>query len=1166
MKCSKFVILLAITISNAAAAQQLRDRENENNRVIIREDETVNSKVIGIRAVILDRLSKGGPVNGIRLHLRENGSVRSASGFKSRAYDGSAREAATVFLSEYRELLGNPISVDCVFRSIHTLEENSYVRFVQVVDEVPILGADVIVHVNAMNVVEGLTANYDSIHKWKGVWRLNGKEAIAAALTSYPMTVDGSIASEKLLLAKGESLNPIWRVVIPSNHPKGDWEFLIAAETGETVSLQDLIQGQAQGYAFPSNPVKGTLTQVQLDNLLAGSSVLTGSNAKVYSYYRNFVGLIGPNVIDQLATSSTGNFLFKVDDPRFAEVQLYYGMDRVSARFRNLGFKGFGRPLEGTVLFKDFNAADGIFLGQKNAYFSSASFGGRGGLFFYLTPRGGDVSLDSDVIFHEYTHAVVTGLVGSVQSPVFRALNEGTADYFSSSFLDDPDLGEYAAKLFGSRLPFLRTTDNPNTFPVNLAGEVHIDGNIWSGALWDVRKRLGADRADRIALNALARMIGTSEFYDAGFAAYASANSLYGSAVANQVADIMAARGLNTDDALTSAEAITLSSGGSANGRVSAAAPATILLGVQQFRIDVPNQATALRVQVVASSNVRFYIRYRAAVGFQNGRFVYEQLSQTDGTNISGDLTLNNVPELQKGTYYVAVANLTTQAVNYTVTVTVIGGSTGAGPATTVLSSSVSASGSAPFGPFLASRQYTIDVPSSATSLSVSLRGDQDVDLYVSYGKPVTLNNQGYPDSDFVVETTSPNETLVLTSRTLPQALKPGRYYVAVYNFSGATAKYSVSATIGGTALPPTQIQALSPETSASVDSPSFDGNGRVGNLVLNQFSINIPANATSWRITADTTLDVDVLIRRGSAVSADSGVQYFFSPTRDAPSYEINSNSNPPLATGTYYLAFANYSPGGGRVSLRYSLVTPQTGGGQISGAGVVNAASFIGGAISAGEIVTIFGSGIGPNSLIGVQLDSSGRIASSLSDTRVLFDDIPAPLIYVSTGQISAIVPYSVSGKSNVSLRVEYQGKSSNAVSLAVAGSAPAFFTANSSGTGQGAFLNQNSSVNSASNPADQGSVVVLYATGEGQTTPGGLDGRLANEVYPKPQLPVSVQIGGVEGEVLYAGAAPGLVAGVFQVNVKIPSGIVAGPSVPIRLGVGGTFSRSGVTLAIR
>ena len=137
---------------------------------------------------------------------------------------------------------------------------------------------------------------------------------------------------------------------------------------------------------------------------------------------------------------------------------------------------------------------------------------------------------------------------------------------------------------------------------------------------------------------------------------------------------------------------------------------------------------------------------------------------------------------------------------------------------------------------------------------------------------------------------------------------------------------------------------------------------------------------------------------------------------------------------------------------------------------------------------------------------------------------------------------------------------------MTLPVASAAPGIFTADSSGRGQGAILNEDTSLNSLSNPARKGSIVVLFATGEGQTTPNGVDGLPAGSVFPKPNLPVTVQIGGVNAEVLYAGAAPGLVAGVMQLNVKIPETAPSGNAVPLTVQVGTQQSASAVTLAVQ
>ena len=129
----------------------------------------------------------------------------------------------------------------------------------------------------------------------------------------------------------------------------------------------------------------------------------------------------------------------------------------------------------------------------------------------------------------------------------------------------------------------------------------------------------------------------------------------------------------------------------------------------------------------------------------------------------------------------------------------------------------------------------------------------------------------------------------------------------------------------------------------------------------------------------------------------------------------------------------------------------------------GILNAASFRGGPVAPGEIVTIYGILMGPADIKTLELtaDRTG-ITDSLANTRVLFDGQPSPMIYTTEKQISAIVPYELQGKTTAKLKVEYQGAQSDEVDVAVAPTAPAIFTQNSSGTGPAAVLNENSSLN--------------------------------------------------------------------------------------------------------
>ena len=242
--------------------------------------------------------------------------------------------------------------------------------------------------------------------------------------------------------------------------------------------------------------------------------------------------------------------------------------------------------------------------------------------------------------------------------------------------------------------------------------------------------------------------------------------------------------------------------------------------------------------------------------------------------------------------------------------------------------------------------------------------------------------------------------------------------------------------------------------------------------------------------------------------------------------------------------------------------LVAPQP---QFAAAGVVNAASYAGGAVAPGELVTVFGSYLGSDSFEYLKVNAQGLLENRLGDTRVLFDGVPAPLIYVTAGQLSAVVPYTVAGRSQTVVQVERRGVLSVPVVMPVAGSMPGVFTLDASGAGPGAVLNENYSINSFFNPAPAGSIVMIYATGEGQTNPPGVDGLVTGAVLRRPVLPVEARIGGQSAEVLYAGSAPGIVSGVFQVNARIAADAQPESHSPLELLVGGRRSQQGVTIAV-
>jgi uncharacterized protein (TIGR03437 family) len=410
---------------------------------------------------------------------------------------------------------------------------------------------------------------------------------------------------------------------------------------------------------------------------------------------------------------------------------------------------------------------------------------------------------------------------------------------------------------------------------------------------------------------------------------------------------------------------------------------------------------------------------------------------------------------------------------------------------------------------------------------------------------------------------------------------------------SGASIGFSVTATTnkGGNWLSVTPTAATTPATlTATIDS---------GGLAVGTYPGTITITPTAGSVQlVPVTLNV---INPQTLTAAPTSVTFTYpqgTPNPQAQTVTVTSSAGPALSLSTAVTTTDNgnwlsVSPTGGTTPLALSIsvnpaglaqktytgtitvsasddsVTPLpipvtltviTGGPNITS--VVNAASFVAGPVAPGEFVTIYGSGLGPAE--GAATTSTGTISTGLADTQVFFASFFAPILFTSAGQVNVIVPYQLATKSSTNLTVWYKGTASAGDDLRVVDSVPGIFVLNAAG--QGAIVNQDGTVNSASNGAAIGSVVSIYATGQGEINPPGVNGAIATSASPQPPpLPVTVEIGGLPATVQYAGSAPGAPDGFMQVNATVPAGVPTGKSVPIVISVGTASSQAGVTIAI-
>jgi uncharacterized protein (TIGR03437 family) len=322
-------------------------------------------------------------------------------------------------------------------------------------------------------------------------------------------------------------------------------------------------------------------------------------------------------------------------------------------------------------------------------------------------------------------------------------------------------------------------------------------------------------------------------------------------------------------------------------------------------------------------------------------------------------------------------------------------------------------------------------------------------------------------------------------------------------------------------------------------------------------------AGTAGLPFTAQAASDGDWL-----AVSPVSGI---VSPV-SALSVTVNAKATalaPGPHNGAISLSAAGAAPVSVPVRLTMSAALPSI-------ARVLNAASFVSGPIAAGEMITIFGDHLGPAEGQTLSLDANGDIATITGGVEVLVGGYAAPVLYASDRQVSAIVPYEIVAPFVFAptVIVLYKGQSSNGFAMEQATSAPALFTADSSGLGYAAALNSDFNPNSAARPAAPGDILQLFVTGEGQTIPAGRTGKITSvaaqgPLTPQPIQQLSVTIDGHSAKVLFYGEAPGIVAGMMQINVEVPPGARPGEvPVVVTLGSGGNAhtTQSGVSVAIR
>jgi uncharacterized protein (TIGR03437 family) len=208
----------------------------------------------------------------------------------------------------------------------------------------------------------------------------------------------------------------------------------------------------------------------------------------------------------------------------------------------------------------------------------------------------------------------------------------------------------------------------------------------------------------------------------------------------------------------------------------------------------------------------------------------------------------------------------------------------------------------------------------------------------------------------------------------------------------------------------------------------------------------------------------------------------------------------------------------------------------------------------VSSVELITLYGTGIGPQTPLNGQVQN-GAYTSSLGGYQVLFDGVAAPLLYVDSGQMNAIVPHM--GATSTHVQVVTPTGTIDGPMLALNRS-PLIGIFQNTQTGLAAALNQDGAINSASNPARSGQIVTVFAAADsGNYFP---DGTLVPIGIYNSGVAVWVLTVNRSLEVVFAGNAPGLVAGVMQINFRLPNPLPAGNTFAFTVEIGGVSTTQG------
>jgi hypothetical protein len=355
-------------------------------------------------------------------------------------------------------------------------------------------------------------------------FRLSAAEATRRARRGLPKrTRQATVqATEELWFPRGRNLLPAWRVRLVRRRPREEWIVYVHARTGSILSRYDnLSAAVGRGRVFDPSPVTAlgghdrlldennrqlkpppeAYTTVPLRDLKANGR-LEGKRVSTE-----------PTRASRRVRRSDRDFVFDSREKGFEEVMVYYHIDHAIRYLEELGFRGpraiFHQPVQVNV-----NGTP-----EDNSWYSPGEK--------LLTFGTGDIddAEDGETILHEFGHALQDAIVPDFgQSAEAAAMGEGFGDYLAASFFAEKKPERYRTSVMtwdglligideGRDPPCLRHVDGRHTYEdFDANADEHINGEIWSAVLWDIRQALGREQADRLIIESHFQLDGFTNF------------------------------------------------------------------------------------------------------------------------------------------------------------------------------------------------------------------------------------------------------------------------------------------------------------------------------------------------------------------------------------------------------------------------------------------------------------------------------------------------------------------------------------------------------------------------------------------------------------------------------------------------------------------------------